>query len=270
MSQGANEQAANLEETSASLEEMESTITQNSANAKQTETIATQSAKEGEEGGVAVMETVKAMKEIADKIGIIEDIAYKTNLLALNAAIEAARAGEQGKGFAVVASEVRKLAERSQVAAGEISGLASSSVEVSERAGKMIESIIPNIGKTADLVQEISAASEEQNTGIQQINRAMKQLDDVTQANASSAEELASTSEEMSSQAQALTHLMEFFKIRGHIMAAIQQKQKAMINEVADKVPALEAAGVGGDGNGNGNKIKELKVGVSEGEFERF
>ena len=262
MSQGANEQAANLEETSSSLEEMESTITQNNDNAKQTEAIALKSSKEGEQGGKAVKDTVKAMRDIAGKIGIIEDIAYKTNLLALNAAIEAARAGEQGRGFAVVASEVRKLAERSQVAAGEISGLASSSVEVAEKAGDMIETIVPNIGKTADLVQEISAAGEEQNTGIQQINKAMKQLDDVTQSNASSAEELASTSEEMSSQAQELTSLMGFFTLDGS-KDVVKKERQLLTHEVQEEASEK--------GNGDGKKDpKEVEAVAGDSDFEKF
>ena len=206
------------------------------------------------------------MRDIAGKIGIIEDIAYKTNLLALNAAIEAARAGEQGRGFAVVASEVRKLAERSQVAAGEISGLASSSVEVAEKAGDMIETIVPNIGKTADLVQEISAAGEEQNTGIQQINKAMKQLDDVTQSNASSAEELASTSEEMSSQAQELTSLMGFFTLNGS--AAGAKKHEMLTHEAPAKALAIDAPD---KGNGDGKKDpKEVEAVAGDSDFEKF
>ncbi|MDH5720059.1 MAG: methyl-accepting chemotaxis protein [Spirochaetia bacterium] len=213
MSQGSNEQAASVEETTSSLEEMSASISQNTENAKITDGIATKTSKEAAEGGKAVIETVQAMRSIAEKINIIEEIAYQTNLLALNAAIEAARAGEHGKGFAVVASEVRKLAERSQVAAQEIGSLAGDSVEVAEKAGKLLEVIVPNIQKTADLVQEITAASEQQNSGVNQINAAMGQLDKVTQQSASAAEELAATSEELNGQAEFLQQTVSFFKI---------------------------------------------------------
>ena len=213
LSQGASEQAAAAEEASASMEEMAANIKQSADNAQQTEKIAIKSAEHAKEGGKAVGETVKAMKEIAGKISIIEEIARQTNLLALNAAIEAARAGEHGKGFAVVASEVRKLAERSQVAAGEISNLSSSSVRIAEEAGQMLDRMVPDIQKTADLVQEINSASNEQSTGAEQINRAVQQLDQVIQQNASAAEEMASTSEELSSQAEQLHETIAFFKI---------------------------------------------------------
>lgn len=213
LSQGASEQAASVEETSASLEEMTASIEQNAENAKQTESISTKSAKEAAEGGKAVINTVDAMKQIADKISIIEDIAYQTNLLALNAAIEAARAGEHGKGFAVVASEVRKLAERSQKSANEISSLASGSVQIAETAGRLINEIVPAINKTADLVQEISAASSEQSSGVNEVNKAMTQLDQVSQQSASASEELAAIAEELKSQAGQLLESIAFFKL---------------------------------------------------------
>ncbi len=213
LAQGASEQAASVEETSAAVEQMTASVNQNAENARVTDGMATKAAGEAHEGGAAVADTVQAMKSIAGKIGIIDDIAYQTNLLALNAAIEAARAGEHGKGFAVVAAEVRKLAERSQVAAQEIGELASGSVQKAERAGTLLGEIVPAIKRTSDLVQEITAASDEQSTGVSQINAAMNQLTQVTQQNAAGAEELAATAEEMSAQAERLREMMAFFHL---------------------------------------------------------
>ncbi|MCM0082611.1 methyl-accepting chemotaxis protein [Geomonas sp. Red32] len=213
MSQGATEQAAAAEEASSAMEEMSANIRQSADNAMQTETIAVKSATDAREGGKAVSRTVDAMKDIAGKISIIEEIARQTNLLALNAAIEAARAGEHGKGFAVVASEVRKLAERSQKAASEISDLSSSSVEVAERAGDMLSRMLPDIQRTAELVQEISASSKEQDSGSEQINKAIQQLDQVIQQNASSAEQMSATAEELATQSEQLQDTIGFFNI---------------------------------------------------------
>ncbi|WP_229414823.1 methyl-accepting chemotaxis protein [Massilia aurea] len=232
LSQSSSEQAAGVEETSASIEQMTASISQNTENARVTDGMATKSAAEAQEGGEAVKATVSAMNQIAQKIGIIDDIAYQTNLLALNAAIEAARAGEHGKGFAVVAAEVRKLAERSQVAAQEISTVASSSVELAGRAGRLLDEMVPNIRKTSDLVQEITAASEEQSSGVGQINAAVGQLSMATQQNASSSEELAATAEELASQAEQLQQTMAFFTVAG-------EKQR---DQRSRKAPAAKPA----------------------------
>jgi methyl-accepting chemotaxis protein len=215
LSQGTSEQAASVEEMSSSLEEMNASITGNADNSRQVEQAAAKGALSAEESGSAVKETVEAMKQIAAKTSVIEDIAYQTNLLALNAAIEAARAGDQGRGFAVVAVEVRKLAERSQLAAREIGGLAGKSVSVAERSGQLLSDLVPSIKKTAELVQDVAAASTEQSSGVTQINQAMAQVDTVTQRNASSAEELSSTAEELAAQSEQLQQLMTFFRVAG-------------------------------------------------------
>ncbi len=224
LSQGTGEQAASVEETTSSLEEMSASITQNAESSRQTEAMAQGGAKDAEESGTAVAETVDAMKAIAEKISIIEEIAYQTNLLALNAAIEAARAGEHGKGFAVVAAEVRKLAERAQEAAKEIGALAGTSVRVAERSGKLITELVPVIRKTADLVQEVAAASAEQSTGVGQMSKAMGTVDEVAQRNASAAEELSSTAEEMASQSEALQQLVSFFQVNEHAGFHVPQR----------------------------------------------
>jgi methyl-accepting chemotaxis protein len=221
MSQGASEQAASAEEVSSSVEEMDATIKQNADNAQATKGIADKAVKDIEEGSKAVTDSVTAMGQIADKISIIEEIARQTNLLALNAAIEAARAGESGKGFAVVASEVRKLAERSQKAAAEITGLSRSTVDLSQRANRIIETIVPDIRKTADLVQEITAASQEQSSGVDQIGKAMIQLDSVIQKSASESEEMAAMSEELSGQAQQFIATIGFFTLPKEAAEAI-------------------------------------------------
>jgi len=211
MSKNASMQAAGVEQTSASLQEMSASISQNNTNAKSTEEIALQTAVQANEGGQAVRETMLAMQDIASKITIIEEIAYKTNILALNAAIEAARAGEHGLGFAVVAAEVQKLAENSQSAAQEIKKLTTNSVYIAEHAGQLLNTIVPSIQRTAELVQEIAAASQEQTAGVEQINKAVNQLDQISQQNAAASEELASAAEQLNSQSQHLLQMITFF-----------------------------------------------------------
>jgi len=213
MSQGSSEQASSAEEVSSSMEEMVSNIQQNTENAKETEKISSQAADSIREGNKAAQNSMQSMKEIAEKISIINDIAFQTNILALNAAVEAARAGEHGKGFAVVASEVRKLAERSGEAANEIDEKSKSGVEISEKAGQQLDEIVPEIEKTSQLVQEINAASNEMNSGADQVNNAIQQLNQVTQQNAASSEELATSAEELSSQADQLKQLIAYFNV---------------------------------------------------------
>jgi methyl-accepting chemotaxis protein len=213
LSQGSSEQAGSVQEVSASMEQMAANIQQNASNSQQTERISRKAAEDARAGGQSVTQTVVAMKDIASKIGIIEEIARQTNLLALNAAIEAARAGEHGKGFAVVASEVRKLAARAQAAAGEISALSGTSVQIAERAGAMLAKVVPDIQRTAELVQEINGSSKEQSEGTSQVNTTIQEFDQVVQQNASAAEELASTAEELSSQALQMQQIMAFFTI---------------------------------------------------------
>ena len=236
LSQGSSAQAAAAEEASSSMEQMTANIRHSADNAQQTEKIAVKSADDAKTGGGAVAETVAAMRDIAGKITIVEEIARQTNMLALNAAIEAARAGEHGKGFAVVASEVRKLAERSQQAAREISQLSASSMEVAERAGTMLTRMLPDIQKTSDLVQEIHAASREQDSGAVQINKAIQQLDQVIQQNASAAEEMASTAEQLSSQAEQLQVTVAFFKI-GNSMKSLPAHVNSKASRKISKAP---------------------------------
>jgi methyl-accepting chemotaxis protein len=211
LSQGSTEQAAAAEESTSAMEQMSASVQQNAENARQTDKIASMAAEDAKAGGEAVSRTVEAMKKVAEKINIIEEIARKTDLLALNAAVEAARAGEHGRGFAVVASEVRKLAERSQTAAAEISRLTIDGVKTAESAGSLLSKLVPDIRKTAELVREISAASSEQSTGAAQINKAMQQLDQVIQQNASG--QMASTSDELASQAESLQTSIRFFRL---------------------------------------------------------
>jgi methyl-accepting chemotaxis protein len=236
---------------------MSASIGQNADNSRQMEQVASKGAREAEESGAAVKQTVEAMKSITERINIIDEIAYQTNLLALNAAIEAARAGEHGKGFAVVATEVRRLAERSQTAAKEISSLAADSVKVAERSGELLNELVPSIQKTAELVQEVSSASREQASGVTQINKAMAQVDTVTQRNASSAEELSSTAEEMASQSESLAQLMSFFKTTGGDTgfsflhhAGIKPSGKAQPTFHQPSAPAAWAAAAGAGASG--------------------
>lgn len=269
LSQGTSEQAASVEETTSSLEEMSSSIAQNSENSRQMEMVASKGARDAEESGSVVNQTVEAMKSITEKVNIVDEIAYQTNLLALNAAIEAARAGEHGKGFAVVATEVRRLAERSQQAAKEISALATESVKVAERSGKLLDELVPAIKKTAELVQEVAAASREQSSGVSQINKAMGQVDQVTQRNASSAEELTSTAEELSSQAAALQQLMGFFKVNSNEGMAGFTFQRPGANAFVASQEPLHASFARSDrpaGKPNG-KLHETHA---EGQFTRF
>ena len=248
VSQGATEQAASAEEASASMEEMAANIKQNADNAAQTEKIARQSSKDAEASGVAVDKAVGAMRTIAEKIGIVQEIARQTDLLALNAAVEAARAGEHGKGFAVVASEVRKLAERSQAAASEIVAVSSDTVKAAADAGEMLTRLVPDIRRTAELVSEISAACREQDIGASQINEAIQQLDKVTQQNAGASEQISSTSEELAAQAEELQASIAFFRVEhsgaararpaprpAASRAAVKVGRKAKPNSIADQ-----------------------------------
>ncbi len=262
LSQAASEQAAGVEETSASIEQMTASIAQNTENAKVTDGIAGKAAGEAAEGGEAVKATVEAMQQIAKKIVIIDDIAYQTNLLALNAAIEAARAGEHGKGFAVVAAEVRKLAERSQVAAAEIGEVATGSVALAERAGQLLGTMVPNIRKTSDLVQEITAASQEQSAGAGQINAAVAQLNQATQQNAAASEELAATAEEMSGQAEQLQQTMAFFRIEAGRSASASPARKAPTLKAVHTKPAKIAVA------GKGTQVAEAAP--DEADFVQF
>ncbi|MUM77275.1 HAMP domain-containing protein [Pseudodesulfovibrio sp. F-1] len=237
LSIGANNQADAVDKLSSAMEEMTSSIAQNSENANQTESLASKAARDAQHGGEAVAEAVGAMTEIADKITIIEEIARQTNLLALNAAIEAARAGEHGKGFAVVAAEVRKLAERSGAAAAEIGQLSASSNAVANRAGKMLEQLVPDIRKTAELIQEISAATGEQRVGAEEINNAIQDLDTVVQRNAATSEEVASTSEELAGQSVQLQQTIGFFRLAG-VSGGPAPKTAAKGPKVARATPA--------------------------------
>ena len=268
VSKGASSQAAAAEEASSSMEEMVSNIKQNADNAQQTDKIANKSAKDAQESGKSVLEAVAAIKEIANKISIIEEIARQTNLLALNAAIEAARAGEHGKGFAVVAAEVRKLAERSQKAAGEINQLSTATLKVSEKSGEMLEKLVPDIQRTAELVQEISAASKEQDTGAEQINKALQQLEKVIQQNASASEEMASTTEELTGQSDQLVSALSFFQTGEEGAAPVRKVQHPGHHPVKMARPVTRQAALSPKG-GVSLRLKD-KQDELDGEFERY
>jgi methyl-accepting chemotaxis protein len=275
VSKGASAQAAAAEEASSSMEEMVSNIKQNADNAQQTDKIANKSAKDAQESGKSVLEAVAAMKEIANKISIIEEIARQTNLLALNAAIEAARAGEHGKGFAVVAAEVRKLAERSQKAAGEINQLSANTLKVSEKSGEMLDKLVPDIQRTAELVQEITAASKEQDTGAEQINKALQQLEQVIQQNASASEEMASTTEELTGQSDQLVSALSFFHTGddgGRARKPAHAKTSRQAQEAPAKAvkPGGHAGSTGGKATGGVNLRLKDKHDDLDAEFERY
>jgi methyl-accepting chemotaxis protein len=265
MSQGSQEQAASAEEISSSMEQMVSNIQQNTDNAQQTEKIAIKAAADIKEGNTAVTQAVDSLKKIAEKIGIIGEIARQTNLLALNAAVEAARAGEHGKGFAVVAAEVRKLAERSQLAAEEINSLSSSSVTIADKSGRLLEQIVPNIQNTAKLVQEIAASSAEQNSGATQINNAIQQFNSVIQQNAAGAEEIASSSEELSAQAESLKDSVSFFKVdEQHENSISRTKKVHSMHRTAVKTSVVRS-------NGRKNGIAlDLGNDVKDADFEKY
>jgi len=270
VSQGATEQAAAAEQASASMEEMSANIKQNAENAAQTEKIARQSAQDAEASGVAVDRAVGAMRTIAEKIGIVQEIARQTDLLALNAAVEAARAGEHGRGFAVVASEVRKLAERSQGAAAEISAVSSNTVDAATEAGEMLSKLVPDIRRTAELISEISAACREQDIGAGQINQAIQQLDQVTQQNAGASEQISSTSEELAAQAEELQASIAYFRVEdaGKAVRSVGARKPAPV-KAAIKAPVKRPSAANGQARTNGFAL-DLAMGGPDDHDDAF
>lgn len=275
MSHGANEQASSAEEVSSTMEEIAAKIQQNTQNAQETEKIALKASQDVKEGSIAVNKTVTSMKTIAEKITIIGEIAWQTNILALNAAVEAARAGEHGKGFAVVAAEVRKLAERSQLAAAEIDEISKSSVDIAEKSGVLLEQIVPDIQKTSKLVQEITASSMEQNAGADQVNKAIQQLNQITQQNAASSEELATSSEELSSQAESLLEAIAYFDINRNTIKTNILKPSSANMEIASvsrqskKSTLPERSTVYSNSSSNGFDF-DLTTHVNDKDFENI
>ncbi len=288
LSQGATEQASATEEASSSMEQMAANVKQNADNAAQTEKIARQSAKDAEASGTAVVQAVTAMRTIAEKITIVQEIARQTDLLALNAAVEAARAGEHGRGFAVVASEVRKLAERSQAAAADIGAVSTQTVQAAQDAGEMLSKLVPDIRKTAELVAEISAACREQDTGSEQINQAIQQLDKVTQQNASASEQMSATSEELAAQAEQLQAAIGYFhtdQAAAHVAPALRRTVHHVAEAARAAVPPVKrppprrAAGNGHDaagvvatkgGNGFALNLTGAEADTHDAEFVRY
>lgn len=264
VSSGASDQAASSEEVSASMEQMAANIRQNSDNSKEAELMASTAVADVEEGKIAIENTVSSMKQIADKVSVITEIARKTNILALNAAVEAARAGDAGKGFAVVAAEVRRLAESSQTSAVEIEELCQKSVGVADTAGQLFENLVPNIKKTAQLVQDINLASEEQNSGAEQINNAIQQLNSITQQNAASSEEMSSSSEELSSQADVLRDTVSFFDLgnseKERVQPAFSEKKESVDSSAPRREKLVTQSGIDID----------LTKSINDDDFERF